>query len=727
MLRKVVRDLSASLKPYRGETLVLLFALLIEVAFNVVMPLSFKYLLDNVIPTNNRSMLWLILGVMTAAVVVAAVAAIGRDYLYARLGNRVVTDLRRQMFQHLQRLAGDYYDRSHVADIMARFSTDLTAITNGIVRGITDTVLGCIGVVLYSTVLFFLSPSLALITVISLPLLLIGPRWLGPKAEAHNLRTSNEEVKISAIVQENVSAQPVVKAFGLADLQTRTFNDQLRQHHESSLRFNLLSYLIERTPNLTFLFLQLAVLALGAVKTFDGSLKIGALVAFNTVLLSLSGSVTSLTRVAPLLVLASSSFDRVGSLLKETPTVVDADEPKDWPGLGEGVVFDDVSFSYTGQRPDLDQLTFTIPAGANVAIVGPSGSGKSTILSLLMRFIDPSDGRVLVAGEDIRELAQAAVREQLGVVFQESYLFNTTIAENIRTGRLDATDEEVAAAARGAEIHDVIMAMPDGYETVVGERGRRLSGGQRQRVALARALVRNPAILILDEVTSALDPGTEALVNATLRRIASRQTVVSVSHRLSSITDCDRIFVLDQGRLVEQGRHDDLLAASGLYQDLWTKQSGIRVSDDGTTASVSIGYLRSVSILSGFPDEVLSGLARLFATERLPEGRTVMYQDDTETDKFYLVARGRLEVLKGSGGGEQRRVAVLQDGDHFGEIALMMDIARTASVRAITPCVLLSLHGSQFREFIDSDPLIKARVLETIAVRRADVLDDTAL
>jgi ATP-binding cassette subfamily B protein len=718
-MQPVLRVFLSYLRPYRKVVVVLVFGLIVELAFNATMPLAFKVLIDDAIPDHDGRLLRIILTVMGAAVVIAAAAAVGRDYLYARLGSSVMNDLRLRMFEHLHQLSASYYSHQQVGDIMARFSTDLAAVRSAVVYAVPETVLGVLGIVLYSVVLFVLEPRLAIVAVLGLPVLLIGPRILSGKAEGESLRVRHQEARIGSTVQEAVGASSVIRAFGLAHVQVRSFRRELDTLYGHNFRFSLMSYLVERTPNVAFLVLQLVILAYGSVLAFRGSLAIGSLVAFNTIVLSLSVAITGLTRIMPLLLEASGGIQRITELLGEAPAVRDAPQAADVSAFSEAIAFRNVSFSYGGDRKQLDDVSLTFEKGTKVAFVGPSGSGKSTVLTLLLRFYDPESGQITLDGTDTRQLTQRSLRGLMGVVFQDSLLFNTTIAENIRMGRLDATDEDIRAAAADAEMSQLIDALPEGYDTIVGERGGRLSGGQRQRIAIARALVRDPAILVLDEATSALDPSTEAAVDATIRGAAQGRTLVAVSHRLSSVVGYDRIFVLHEGRLVEQGTHDELLASSVLYHELWTKQQGVVVSDDGRQAKVTTDFLRSVSVFAPLSDEAIAQLTRLFVTEHYPEGRIVIFEGDTVADKFLVIARGKVSVTKRRNDGTLVQLAVRSDGDHFGEVALVMDVARTATVTTETPCVLLSLRREDFLRLLEDEPELRREIAEVVAARSA--------
>ena len=378
-----------------------------------------------------------------------------------------------------------------------------------------------------------------------------------------------------------------------------------------------------------------------------------------------------------------------------------------------------VGFTYPeSEQAGLDGVNLKIEHGWRVGIVGPSGSGKSTLLSLLMRASEPDVGAVVFDGNDVRRLRRDVLRNNVGVVFQESFLFPGTLRENIRLGRPEASDAEVEVAARAAQLHESIHLLHDGYATQVGERGGSISGGQRQRVALARAILRDPAILLLDEPTSALDPATEAEFNLTLRRVAAGRTVVSVTHRLQSVVDADQIFVLERGRLVQHGIHADLVQdVTGVYAGLWASQSGFSVSvaGDGLHAEVSAERLHRVPLFAELSEAALTLLALQFAPEQVPANRVVVSQGDVG-DRFYLIVRGTLEVTQA---GFEDVLNVLEDGDYFGEIALLERTPRTASVRARTPSILLSLASQHFERLLAEESSVR-EAIERVAKHRLE-------
>jgi ATP-binding cassette subfamily B protein len=373
-----------------------------------------------------------------------------------------------------------------------------------------------------------------------------------------------------------------------------------------------------------------------------------------------------------------------------------------------------VTFAYDGRAPVLHDVSLSVARGEFVAIVGASGSGKSSILNLLARFYEPRTGEVRLDGADVRRFTASSLRAQMGFVFQDSVLFRSTVRENIRLGRPDATDADVEAAAAAAEIHDFIMALPHGYETEVS--GSTLSGGQRQRIAIARALVRDPRILVLDEATAALDPVAEAAINATLLRAGRGRTTIAVTHRLGAVTHADRILVLRDGRVVETGTHEALLGRGGTYAEMWNRQQGITVSSDGASAEVRPQRLEVNPVLRPLAGQ-LGTLATKFVAQRAAAGQVVVRQGDAG-DRFYLIVRGTATVTRVEPDGATVELGRLSEGDEFGELALLRDAPRNATVTARTDCLFLTLSRADFLALLDRVPGARAHV-EAVARARS--------
>ena len=697
------------LRPYRREIVLVLLMVAVETAFNAWVPLSFSYLIDDALIPRDKQALAILLAALGASVVVVGFTGIARDRLYACVSASVVADIRSHLFDHLQLLSLGYYQRTKAGDILARFSGDAVTVENSLASIVPWAVAPTFDLVVYTVLLFVLDWRLALGAMLVWPIALLGPRKFGPRALSASYEKRGLEADAVSVVQENLAGQSVVKAFGLEESWRDSFAERNATLRSKSAYSVFMGQLIERSALSGVFALYVGVVAVGAVLVFNGLLSIGNLVAFQALFLALGYALIYISQYLPNLVQGLGGFRRIGELLAEDPQVVDLAGAAPLAPFRDAIAYDGVSFAYTADGPGLRGFDAEIRRGESVAFVGPSGSGKSTALSLLLRFYDPSGGSVCIDGVDVRDATQHSLRSQMGVVFQESVLFDGTVRENIRFGAHGASDDQVEAAAKAAEIHDVLLALPNGYDTVVGERGGLLSGGQRQRVAIARALVRDPAILVLDEATSALDPGTEAAVNETLARAGAGRTTVAVTHRLASVTGCDRIFVLDRGVLAESGSHAELLAAGGAYAALWARQAGFTLTDD--RAEVEPERLAQVPILSGLDQELLAEMASRFTTEHVAAGQPVIREGD-EGDRFYLVVRGRLVVTRRADDGEEVQVNVHEDGDHFGEIALLRRAPRIATVTAEMPSVLLALARDHFLDLVERAPEVKAAMEE---------------
>jgi ATP-binding cassette subfamily B protein len=570
-LTTVFRFLRPYLRPHRLSLGLLALGILIETSYDVAFPLSLKYLIDDALyQENRRALVWIliVLGILGTTISCVGVAC---EYLNARLGATIIRDIRERLFEQLQSVSLQFYSRMKTGEVMSRFSTDLDEVEGAVGWGLWWGLMPLLEVVTAVILMFYLNWQLALAASLIWPLTLIAPRYLSARVVAATYRKKELEADTLSVVQENVGAQALVRAFGLQLISRNWFHQRNVSLAKTSTSVSFLAAMVERLVSTAVILLHLLILGFGAWLTFRKRITIGTLVTFESVFWELSYNIGYVSKFFPEVVQAAGSIRHINDLLEE-PRFAETPNTLALPPLEREIVFDDVSFSYRGEGSQLKNVSFRIPCGFSAAIVGPSGSGKSTVLNLLLRLYEPTAGSVKIDGHDLAGVTRESLIAQIAIVFQESVLFNTSFRENIRLGRPDATDIEVEAAARGAEIHDFISSLRQGYETKVGECGNQMSGGQRQRIAIARAIIRNPAILILDEATSALDRSAEAAIIGTLKRLATGRTVIWVTHRLTSVVGADRIFVLDRGQLVEQGTHQELIRRNGMYLELLAQQ-----------------------------------------------------------------------------------------------------------------------------------------------------------
>ena len=675
----------------------------------IATPLILSYLIDQGLIKKDQSILGKVVMILAGITIAGHLAGVVFDWLSANVLAELLRRLRADMFEHLQKLSLSYYSKTSEADIVARFSTDAATVEEVAGAFIPWVVMPFLAVLGSTAALFRLDWRLALLAMLVWPASLIGPRLSANRALQASVAKRDSEAATLTQVQENVSAQSIVKSFVLRDHSINNFGEYNTRLSGLTTRMHFLGNLVERSSNVGTSALQIVLLTWSALLAFHGELTIGQVTAFQTLFLLLGSNVDYVMQYVPTLIRSSGGLRRIDSLLKAHSDVPDRPGASDRVTFQHDLSLDHVTFSYDGTRNNLDDVSLTIPKGSYVAFIGPSGCGKSTILSLVMRLYDPQQGAVRVDGTDIRDVTQDAYRSLMAPVLQESFLFNTTVRENIRMGRRDATDAEIEAAARAAEIDEAIRRMPGGYDTEVGFRGGRLSGGQRQRLAIARAILRDPSILVLDEATSALDAATEAAINDTLVRLSKDRTVLSVTHRLASVADYDRIFVMNEGRLAEQGTHEELLRLDGVYAGLWNKQSGFKVSRTGDHAEVTPERLRAIPVFSKLDAALLADLADDFMTDRVPADRVVVQQGDP-SDKFYVIARGKVVATRRSEGGTEVPT-VLQDGDYFGELGLLHSVPRAATVRTVGESVFLTLARDRFLRLLDRAPELR-EVLE---------------
>jgi ATP-binding cassette subfamily B protein len=562
------------LKNYKKVLTFVGLGVVVETLFNVIMPLSLKFLIDDALGEEDFEALVKILSVLAVAGIFTSIVAVWYERWDARLAASLISDVRTRLFEHIQNLPSAYFARTRRGEILSRFSVDLSAFEGSVRTFANSAALPFLELIAGIILLLFLNWQLAAVALLVFPITLIGPRILTPKAVQANYEQKLNESALLGMVQENIATQAVVKAFMLQRKMLGLFtmrNDETRRKIASAA---FLSTMVERTVTISVLLLHLVVLAIGAYLATKGQITIGTFVTFESAFWEVSYNIAHVMHFIPVSIQSAAAVRHIQEMLDEPTRGGDRPGAPDLPRITNDITFDRVTFQYEGsQTPVLDNFSLKLKVGKSIAIVGPSGSGKSTLLNLILRLYVPDEGRVTIDGVDIRKVTRESLRRSMAVVFQENMLFNMSIRENIRLGKEGATDEEVEQAARKAEIHRYIMSLPQKYDTSVGERGDTLSGGQRQRIAIARAIVRNPSILLLDEATSALDQTTEAAINKTLLKLAKGRTMIFSTHRLTSVVEMDEIIVISGGKAIERGSHQKLLAANGVYRKLWDDQS----------------------------------------------------------------------------------------------------------------------------------------------------------
>ena len=584
---KTVRRVAASFKPYKGEVAVVLAAIMLVGVLGIVNPYMLKFAISIGFAQQNFGLLSVFVGVMIATPIITGLIGIGQTWLNTRIGQSVMRDLRNQLYGHLQGMPLKFFTDTRTGEIQSRLSNDI----GGVQSVVTDTATSVVSniTVAISTILgmLFLDWRLTLLSLGLLPLFLWMTYRIGNIRRAISKDTQISLAELSAMVEETLSVSGVLltKTFGRQKQEIKRFGAenqklvglQIRQQMIGRWFMMLISTFFSITPALVYLLLGYLAFGPGHHTSPQQTAElIGTLVAFTTLQSRLFFPIGQLLSVQVEIQGALALFERVFEYL-DMPHEI-ADRPDALTLTAETVrgevEMDHVTFHYRPdtERPALDYVSFEVKPGQLTALVGPSGAGKTTITYLVPRLYDVEKGAVTIDGHDVRDVTLESLGEVIGEVTQETYLFHTTIRENLRYAKPDATDTELEQAARAAAIHDRIIELPEKYDTVVGERGYKLSGGEKQRLAIARVILKDPRILILDEATSALDTHSERLIQAALERLMVNRTTIAIAHRLSTILAADQILVVDGGRIVERGTHADLIERGGLYARLYREQ-----------------------------------------------------------------------------------------------------------------------------------------------------------
>ena len=583
----VLKRLLGYVRPYWKPLIVTSILVLVHTGLSLLPPLFQREIVDQVIGARDVSRLGVIIVTLIGIQALLQLVDFGDLYVRHALGERFIFDLRVRMYAHLQRLSLSFFERTSTGELMSRVTNDINALEQFVTHGVALTVVDLLRLLGASAVLLVLDWRLALAVLVPLPVMAFGLRYFNQRVRPIYRRVRDRLGDINARLQDNLTGIRVIQAFEQEEAELARFHDTSERYYWE--RVQGIRAWSTFFPALRFVAALGGVLVLGfgARMVVAGQLSLGTLVAFLSYIVSFYEPLRRLTEVDNVFQQAVAAGERIFELLDEEPEIRDAPDAIALGAIEGDVVFDDVHFRYGDGDEVLHDVAFHMAPGEVVALVGPSGAGKTSIANLLCRFYDPIHGRVLVDGHDLRRVQVRSLRQRVAVVLQDTFLFNTTVRENLLYGKPDAREDEMVAATKIAYAHDFIEQLPQGYDTEIGERGVKLSGGQKQRLALARAILADPRILILDEATSSVDAEAEYLIQQALDEVMKGRTSLVIAHRLSTIRNAGKIIALEGGRIREVGDHHELLARGGLYSQLYQRQLELAVSDPGEGGGIN--------------------------------------------------------------------------------------------------------------------------------------------
>ncbi len=580
-------------RPYRTIILIFLGTVVVDAALVVTTPLLLLRLIDDgVIPKNGTLITKLAILVGLLAIADAAMSMLGR-YFSSRIGEGLIYDLRALVFAHIQRQSIAFFTRTQTGALISRINSDVMGAQQAFTATLSGVVSNVVSLLLVGITMMVLSWQITIFSLFLLPLFLIPTKWVGRRLQSLTRESFNVNAEMSSTMTErfNVSGAMLVALYGQPAREQEYFRSRARRVADIGIKMAMLNRLFFIALTSVAAIATAFAYGIGGHLAINGGVTVGTLLAITALLARLYGPLTALSNVRIDVMTSLVSFERVFEVLDLEPMVKNRKDAIAYSGKNPRIEFKDVSFSYpraneislasleSAARPEtiesgevLKNLSFIAQPGTLTALVGPSGAGKTTISAMIPRLYDVTNGAILIDGHDIRDLTLESLRNSIGVVMQDAHLFHETIAQNLRYAKEDATLEEMKAACEAAQIWKLIDSLPNGVDTMVGERGHRLSGGEKQRLAIARLLLKSPAVVILDEATAHLDSENESLVHAALENALKGRTSIVIAHRLSTVRDADQILVLSNGTIVEQGKHDELVALGGLYADLYNRQ-----------------------------------------------------------------------------------------------------------------------------------------------------------
>ena len=588
-----VKRIASYAKPYKKYITIFLITVVIEAFLIITSPLLLRELIDKgVIPKDGALVTKLALAVAFIAIFDSLISIFGR-WFSARIGEGLIYDLRSEVFEHVQKQSVAFFTRTQTGALISRINSDVIGAQQAFTATLSGVLSNSVSLVLVIGAMLVLSWQITIVSLLLLPLFLVPTKWVGKKLQSLTRDSFNLNAEMSSTMTErfNVSGAMLVSLYGRQSDEKSYFRSRARKVADIGIEIALLNRIFFIALTSIAAVATAIAYGIGGHLAIDGTVTVGTLLAITALLARLYGPLTALSNVRIDVMTALVSFERIFEVLDLAPMVQDRPSAKELTGKDFAVEFKNVSFAYpkaqeislssleSVAKPEtvesgvvLNGLTFTAKAGTMTALVGPSGAGKTTISALVPRLYDVTAGSIEVGGVDIRDLTMKSLRENIGVVMQDAHLFHDTIGENLRYAKPDATEAEMRSACEAAQIWSLVSSLPNGFDTMVGERGHRLSGGEKQRLAIARLLLKSPQVVILDEATAHLDSENEALVHAALSAALKGRTSLVIAHRLSTVRDADQILVLEKGLIVERGTHDELVAKNGLYAELYNRQ-----------------------------------------------------------------------------------------------------------------------------------------------------------
>ncbi len=597
-------------RPYRGRLAVFVALILVEAAMGAMIPLVYRQIIDEGIAQERSGLVVALAGVLVLLAVLGALVSLTQRWFSSRIGEGLIYDLRTKVFDHVQRQPVAFFTRTQTGSLVSRLNSDVIGAQQAFTSTLSNVVGSAATLTATLVAMFVLSWPITLMALVLFPLFLLPARWIAPRLSAITRERYQVDAAMAQTMTErfNVSGALLVKLFGRPAEESSTFARRAGRVRDIGVTSTMYSALVMTALALVAALATALVYGVGGVFVINGTLAIGTLVALTAYLNRLYGPITSLSNVQVDVMTTLVSFERVFEVLDLQPAIVEAPDARPLPEGPTSIEFDTVSFRYPSaaevslaslESVDADRLSsapgemllhdlsFRVDAGQMVALVGPSGAGKTTIVGLVSRLYDATGGSVRLAGVDVREATLQSVRERVGVVSQDAHLFHDTLRANLVYAKPGATDDELVAALRAAQVWDLVEQLPDGLDTTVGDRGHRLSGGEKQRLAIARLLLKDPSVVVLDEATAHLDSESEVAVQEALSHALVGRTSLVIAHRLATVRDADLILVVDDGRIVQRGTHEQLLASGGLYADLVRTQLLGGEPDGDTLESVS--------------------------------------------------------------------------------------------------------------------------------------------